>query len=206
DVLREVEIHVETRETRQHVNRHLGKEHAPLSVIREGEGQIGKEVLLLDLLGSHRGELLPGGAAQTRRRTDRNRLSPGHQGVSRRWLEVVSRRQERGVDPGALSLDGEAGRLDLIERHILVVGSVTGDDLRGLRVDGEGASPYQGCGTHECKEHSSLFLHQSLLFFAPVPSHGPSPRSTSAGRRPASVVQVANDNASSSHSQYGEYP
>src|SRR5450759_4743413 len=85
------------------------KRQAPFSVIREREGWIGKEVLLLDLLGSHLRELLPGGAAQAGRRTDRNRLPPGHQSVSCRCLEIVSRRQERGVGLGALL----ASRYDL---------------------------------------------------------------------------------------------
>ena len=76
NVLREVEIQIEAREARQDVDRHLGEEHAAFSVIREREGRIRKERFLLDLVGSHLVELLPRGAAQAGRRTDRHGLSP----------------------------------------------------------------------------------------------------------------------------------
>ena len=89
DLLGEVEIHVETHETRKNVDCHLGEEHSPFGMVRKGKRRIGKEPLLLDLLGSHLCKLLPGGAGKAGGRPDRDRLATGHPRVPGQDVQVI---------------------------------------------------------------------------------------------------------------------
>ena len=77
------------------------------------------------------------------------------------------------MNPGALGLDGQSAGLDLLEGHLLVVGSIARHELGGLRLDDERARPGHECGTHECEEHGSVSRHDSPLINAALLAQRP---------------------------------
>ena len=81
EMLGEVEIEVEPLQARQLLDLHLGEDHPSRFVLGVGQGEeaFGKQALLADLVGRHRGQTLPGHSlGQLRRRPDLDRLAAGH--------------------------------------------------------------------------------------------------------------------------------